>query len=298
MFAQPASASEPDRLPPWLTAAPRRLSAGHGLKAVLRAAELATVCEEARCPNLATCFERGVATFMILGETCTRACAFCAVDTGKPAPPDPAEPGRVARAAARMGLKHVVVTSVDRDDLSDGGAAAFVATIHALRRLVPDASVEVLTPDFRGAPGAVETVAAARPEVYNHNLETVPRLYEAVRPGADYEDSLALLERARTVAPDTLTKSGLMVGLGETDAELIDVFADLRRAGCDVLTLGQYLRPTARHRPVSRYLTPAAFAALKERALKMGFAYVAAGPRVRSSFGAAGLYRALREAGR
>jgi len=261
---------------------------------VLRGAGLATVCEEARCPNLATCFERGVATFMILGATCTRACAFCAVHTGTPRPPEPDEAERLANAAAAMGLRHVVITSVDRDDLADGGAGAFVAAIAAVRRRLPDATVEVLTPDFRGVPGAADRIAAAGPEVFNHNLETVPRLYDAVRPGADYRRSLDLLARVKALAPAAAVKSGLMVGLGETDAELLAVLADLREAGCDVLTLGQYLRPSARHRPVARYLTPHAFARLKAEAEALGFAHVAAGPRVRSSFNAAAHLKALR----
>jgi len=282
------------RLPDWIAGRPQALSAGDGLRRVLRGAGLATVCEEARCPNLATCFERGVATFMILGATCTRACAFCAVHTGTPRPPEPDEAERLANAAAAMGLRHVVITSVDRDDLADGGAGAFVAAIAAVRRRLPDATVEVLTPDFRGVPGAADRIAAAGPEVFNHNLETVPRLYDAVRPGADYRRSLDLLARVKALAPAAAVKSGLMVGLGETDAELLAVLADLREAGCDVLTLGQYLRPSARHRPVARYLTPHAFARLKAEAEALGFAHVAAGPRVRSSFNAAAHLKALR----
>ncbi|MDH5526613.1 MAG: lipoyl synthase [Nitrospirota bacterium] len=283
------------RLPPWMTGRPHAIGAADPLKAELRRAGLVTVCEEARCPNLAECFGRGVATFMILGDTCTRACAFCAVATGTPAPPDRSEPERLAQAAARMGLSHVVITSVDRDDLPDGGAGQFVAAIRAVRKALPAATVEVLTPDFQGNLQASLMVAEAGPEVFNHNLETVSRLYPDVRPGADYGGSLEVLAAVKEKFPHGVTKSGLMAGLGETDAELIDLFRDLRETGrCDVLTVGQYLRPTAAHRPVARYLTPAEFAGLKEKALKMGFHHVSAGPRVRSSFNAGGLLAALR----
>jgi lipoic acid synthetase len=297
MFAQPPlflpSVSPAPRLPRWVAGKARPLSAGHALRGVLRDSDLATVCEEARCPNLATCFERGVATFMVLGDTCTRACGFCAVNTGAPAPPDPDEPERLARAAARMGLKHVVVTSVDRDDLPDGGLSHFASCVAALRRRLPAATVEVLTPDFAGVENAAEAVAAMAPDVFNHNLETVPRLYATARAGAVYSRSLRLLAAVKAEAPEVVTKSGLMVGLGETDAELLATLADLRETGCDVLTLGQYLRPTAAHLPVSRYLTPEAFAELKRRAEGLGFRHVAAGPRVRSSFNAATHLRAL-----
>jgi lipoic acid synthetase len=234
---------------------------------------------------------------MVLGEVCTRACAFCAVETGTPAPPDPGEPGRLARAAARMALRHVVVTSVDRDDLADGGIGHFARTVAAIREALPEATVEVLTPDFRGVPDAAARVAALSADVFNHNVETVPRLYDAVRPGADYGRSLDLLREVKTAAPGIFVKSGLMVGLGETDEELIAVFRDLRAAGCDVLTVGQYLRPTARHRPVARYVPPEGFARLKETALALGFAHVAAGPMVRSSFHADGHFRAARRGG-
>jgi lipoyl synthase len=295
------AAPQPDagtlRLPRWVAARARPLGSGDGTRALLKRADLVTVCEEARCPNLAQCYGRGVATFMVLGDTCTRACAFCAVHTGTPAPPDPGEPERLARAAAGMGLRHVVVTSVDRDDLADGGIGHFARTVAALRAALPEATVEVLTPDFRGVPGAAARVAALGADVFNHNVETVPRLYDAVRPGADYRRSLDLLKGVKGLAPETWTKSGLMVGLGESDEELIAVFADLRAAGCDVLTVGQYLRPTARHRPVARYVPPEGFSALRGHAQRMGFAHVAAGPMVRSSFHADGHHRALRRKG-
>jgi len=292
------AAPQPDagtlRLPAWVAARARPLGSGDGTRAILKRADLVTVCEEARCPNLAHCYGRGVATFMVLGEVCTRACAFCAVQTGTPAPPDAGEPERLARAAAGMGLKHVVVTSVDRDDLADGGIAHFARTVAAIREALPEATVEVLTPDFRGVPDAATRVAAVGADVFNHNVETVPRLYDAVRPGADYRGSLDLLRGVKAAAPEIFVKSGLMVGLGETDEELLAVFSDLRAAGCDVLTVGQYLRPTARHRPVARYVPPEGFSRLKERAVAMGFAHVAAGPMVRSSFHADGHFRAAR----
>jgi lipoic acid synthetase len=295
------AAPQPDagtlRLPRWVAARARPLGSGDGTRALLKRADLVTVCEEARCPNLAHCYGRGVATFMVLGEVCTRACAFCAVDTGTPAPPDPGEPERLARAAAGMALRHVVVTSVDRDDLADGGIGHFARTVAAIREALPAATVEVLTPDFRGVPDAAARVAALGADVFNHNVETVPRLYDAVRPGADYGRSLDLLREVKTAAPGIFVKSGLMVGLGETDEELIAVFRDLRAAGCDVLTVGQYLRPTARHRPVARYVPPEGFARLKETALALGFAHVAAGPMVRSSFHADGHFRAARRGG-
>ena len=273
---------------------PAPLGAGDGMRAALRGVGVVTVCEEARCPNLSDCFERGVATFMILGDTCTRTCSFCSVAQGTPHEPEAGEPGRVAAAARELGLGHVVITSVNRDDLDDGGAGQFVATIEALREAVPEATVEVLTPDFGGRRDGARRIVDAGPQVFNHNLETVPRLYGAVRPGADYGRSLGLLAAAKSWRPEVVTKSGVMVGLGETDDELLILFRDLAATGCDVLTIGQYLRPTARQRPVSRYLTPAAFAHLKGLALEVGFKYVAAGARVRSSFNAGTLLGALR----
>lgn len=294
MLAAPPQDAGTGRLPRWVAARARPLGSGHDTRALLKTADLVTVCEEARCPNLAHCYGRGVATFMVLGEVCTRACAFCAVQTGTPAPPDLGEPARLARAAARMGLKHVVVTSVDRDDLDDGGVGHFARTVAAIREALPNAVVEVLTPDFRGVPDAAARIAAAGADVFNHNVETVPRLYGAVRPGAEYRRSLDLLQGVKAADVRVTTKSGLMVGLGETDAEVEAVFMDLRSAGCDVLTVGQYLRPTRGHRPVSRYVPPEGFTRLREKALALGFAHVAAGPMVRSSFHADGHFRALR----
>jgi lipoic acid synthetase len=254
------------------------------LKGLLRASGLHTVCEEARCPNIGECFQNGTATFMILGDVCTRACAFCAVTSGRPTGLDPAEPLRVARAATRLGLRHAVVTSVTRDDLPDGGASVFAATIRAVRRLSPDTSVEVLIPDFRGSREALAAVMAAAPDILNHNVETVARLYRRVRPKAVYSRSLELLARAREMDGDVITKSGLMVGLGEEHEELLAVMADLVAAGCDVLTIGQYLQPTPRHRTVARYYHPDEFAELARAGRRLGFRHVEAGPLVRSSY--------------
>lgn len=251
---------------------------------------LHTVCQSALCPNRGHCFSRGTATFMILGDRCTRRCPYCAVDKGGPAPVDPGEPERLADAVFRLGLRHVVVTSVTRDDLADGGAAQFAAVVEALRRRCPDATVELLVPDFGGSEEALDRVAAAGPAVLNHNLETVPRLYPVVRPEADYRRSLGLLSRAKAVAPRMVTKSGLMLGLGERKEEVLAVMADLREAGCDILTLGQYLRPSPAHLPVAEYLHPHRFAALRRAGLDMGFRAVFAGPLVRSSFHAGDIY--------
>jgi lipoic acid synthetase len=245
---------------------------------------LHTVCQEARCPNIGECWGHRTATFMLLGDTCTRNCGFCAVTHGRPLVVDPEEPGRVASAVARLGLRHVVVTSVDRDDLPDGGAAHFAATARAIRHLLPACRVEVLVPDFKGRLESAAEVASAPIDVFNHNLETVPRLYKRVRAGAGYERSLAVLARAGSVRPDLVTKSGLMLGLGETEDELLCVFRDLRGVGCDILTLGQYLRPSTDQLPVERYVPPEEFASLRERALALGFRHVEAGPLVRSSY--------------
>ncbi len=256
----------------------------HRMKRLLRARGLHSVCEEARCPNLADCFSRGTVTFMLLGDVCTRACRFCHVATGLGRPVDPAEPSNVAEAARELGLRHVVLTSVNRDDLPDQGSGQFARAIEALRDALPDATIEVLTPDFRGDAACIERVVDARPDVYNHNLETVPRLYPRVRIGARYERSLALLRRVRERAPDLVTKSGLMLGLGETREELLEVLRDLRSADVDCLTLGQYLRPTLRHLPVERYLEPGEFAELGLTARALGFRRVDSAPLVRSSF--------------
>jgi lipoic acid synthetase len=245
------------------------------------------VCEEARCPNRGACWSKRHVTFMLLGAVCTRACRFCAVATGRPSsPPDPGEPERVARAARRLGLAHVVLTSVNRDDLADGGAAHFAACVRAIRASRPDATVEVLTPDFQGDAGAVATVCHAAPDVYNHNVETVPRLYRRVRPGARFERSLAVLAEAKRRLPRGIVKSGLMLGLGETRDEVVEVLARLRGAGVDAATLGQYLQPTRAHLPVERFLEPGEFDALAQEGRRLGLAHVASGPLVRSSYNA------------
>jgi lipoic acid synthetase len=273
----------PER-PPWLKV---RFQAGGNyerLRTLMRDQGLHTVCEEARCPNIGDCWSRGTATFMILGDTCTRSCGFCAVATGRPGTLDRGEPARVALAIQQMGLRHAVITSVNRDELPDGGAGMFAETIRWTRRLSPDTTIEVLIPDFRGDEPALAAVMAARPEILNHNTETVPRLYREVRPQAIYERSLEVLRRAKALDPGALTKSGVMVGLGETRDELLTVFADLAAEGVDILTVGQYLQPTPAHLPLQRYWHPDEFAELKERALEMGFRHVESGPLVRSSY--------------
>jgi lipoic acid synthetase len=262
------------------------------LKGLMRHKRLHTVCEEARCPNIGECWEAGTATFMILGDTCTRACGFCAVKTGRPLGLDVGEPLRVAQTVRRMGLAHAVVTSVSRDDQPDGGAGMFAATIRWIRRLSPGTSVEVLIPDFRGHWEALAIVMDERPEIFNHNTETVRRLYRHVRPKASYGRSLELLRRAKETNHQGITKTGVMVGLGETKHELLLVMADLVDVGCDVLTLGQYLRPSTRHLPVARYYRPEEFEELAAAGRRLGFRHVEAGPLVRSS------YRAERQVAR
>lgn len=279
-----APAHMPRRHPPWLKVRAPGGPAYAETLATVNSLGLHTVCQEAHCPNIGECWGHKTATFMLLGDTCTRNCGFCAVTHGRPLSVDPAEPGRVATAVARLGLRHVVVTSVNRDDLPDGGAAHFAATARAIKALIPDCRVEVLIPDLQGDLVAVGTVVAAPIDVFNHNVETVPRLYRRVRPGARYERSLAVLEAASTGRPGLLVKAGLMVGLGEMEAELISVFDDLRRVGCGVLTVGQYLRPSQDHLPVERYVLPEEFAALRAQALSLGFRHVEAGPLVRSSY--------------
>jgi lipoic acid synthetase len=293
-----ATAREPK--PPWLKV---RFPAGERyqhIKSLLRENELHTVCEEAHCPNIGECFNSGTATFMILGDTCTRSCGFCAVTTGRPqAAPDPLEPFRLAQAVRTLGLDYVVITSVNRDDQPDGGASIFAGCIRAIRRDNPSRRVEVLIPDFMGNWDALAAVVRARPFVLNHNIETVPRLYGRVRPKARYQRSLELLRRAKELDPAMLTKSGLMVGLGETRDEVFDVMADLRASGVDLLTIGQYLRPSAQHLPIERYYAPGEFQPLRERGRALGFRNVEAGPLVRSSYRAhrqAGLESALQEA--
>lgn len=254
------------------------------LKGLMRTNNLHSVCEEAHCPNIGDCWERRTATFMILGAVCTRSCGFCAVDTGKPPVYDILEPGRVASAVAHLNLRHVVVTSVARDELPDGGAEIFARTIRAIHRKVPGCSVEVLIPDFKGSLDSLRTVVDAEPEILNHNTETIPRLYRRVRPQAKYDRTLELLGRVKELRPEMVTKTGIMVGLGETRAEIARVMRDLREVGCDVLTIGQYLRPSKEHLPLERYYTPAEFAELKEEGLAMGFSHVESGPLVRSSY--------------
>ena len=263
---------------------------------LMRRLALNTVCEEAACPNIGECWASGHATVMILGSVCTRKCAFCNVATGRPDLLDPHEPDRLADAVAELGLRHVVVTSVDRDDLPDGGAAHFVRCIERIRDAAPGTTVEVLTPDFQRKDGAVEAVARARPDVYNHNLETVPRLYRRVRPAARYAHSLWVLRRARETTPALFTKSGLMVGLGETEDEILAVMADMRAHDVDFLTIGQYLQPSPRHHPVVDYVHPDRFAAWREAARKMGFLMVSASPLTRSSYHADSDFQALRAA--
>jgi len=258
------------------------------LKRRMRAAKLHTVCEEAACPNIGECWGRHhTATFMILGDICTRACAYCNVTTGRPHSVDTAEPGRVAEAVRDLGLRYAVITSVDRDDLLDGGAGIFASTIREVHRAVPDCSVEVLIPDFQGSREALQHVMDAGPEVLNHNIETVRSVFRKVRPKGDYDLSLELLRRAREMRPETPAKSGLMVGLGETTDEVLETMRDLRAVGCQLLTIGQYLRPSPKHYPVSRFYEPGEFDELGAEGLRMGFRHVASGPLVRSSYHAA-----------
>jgi len=272
------------RHPDWLKV---RAPGGPGFvetAATVRELGLHTVCQEARCPNVGECWGHRTATFMLLGDVCTRNCGFCAVAHGRPQTVDADEPRRVAEGVARLGLRHVVVTSVDRDDLPDGGAAQFAATARAIKAMLPDCRIEVLVPDFKGRSASVVEVAEAPIDVFNHNLETVPRLYPRVRAGARYGRSLGVLREAKAVRAGFLTKAGLMLGLGEQETELLSVFTDLRAVDCDVLTLGQYLRPSQDHLPVERYVHPDEFTALRERALALGFRHVEAGPLVRSSY--------------
>lgn len=281
-----AQARAPLAKPVWIRV--RAASAGsrfYEIKRILREQRLHTVCEEASCPNIGECFGRGTATFMILGDLCTRRCPFCDVAHGRPLPPDPDEPLHLAQTIARLGLRYVVITSVDRDDLRDGGAQHFVDCIRAVRAHAPATTVEVLVPDFRGRlERALEVLEGGLPDVMNHNLETVPRLYVRARPGGDYGHSLRLLEEFRRRHPEVPTKSGLMVGLGESDAEILEVMRDLRAHSVDMLTLGQYLQPSPDHLPVERYVDPEGFARLERAALAMGFRHAAVGALVRSSY--------------
>ena len=276
------------RLPEWIRT--KSFEGIHDTKRTLRSYKVSTVCEEARCPNIGECYSRPTATFMILGSRCTRNCGFCSVESSAPEPIDPKEPARVALAAKEMRLKYVVITSVTRDDLPDGGAGHFARAVYAVRKHLLDVKVEVLTPDFQGDTDALLTVLSSRPDVFGHNVETVPRLYLVVRPRADYIRSLQILKYAKKIAPDVHTKSGLMLGLGETLDEVSDVLKDLSNAGCDFVTIGQYLRPSRKNLPVIEYIRPEIFESLRNRALDMGFKYVASSPLVRSSMNAEEMY--------
>jgi lipoic acid synthetase len=278
--------SAPQPKPPWIRVrAPRDDSRYSEIKAILRGQKLHTVCEEASCPNIGECFGKGTATFMILGDICTRRCPFCDVGHGRPLPPDADEPRHLAETIAQLGLAYVVITSVDRDDLRDGGAQHFVHCIRAVRAAAPGTRLEILVPDFRGRlDRALAVLAATPPDVLNHNLETVPRLYRTARPGADYGHSLKLLQAFKRLHPGVPTKSGLMVGLGETDEEIAQVMLDLRAHDVDMLTIGQYLQPSPHHLPVERYVEPRIFQAFEDQARALGFRHAAIGPMVRSSY--------------
>ncbi len=296
----PEKAHRPDNpalpKPPWIRVKAPNSPEYRETRDLMRALKLNTVCEEAACPNIGQCWKERHATVMILGSVCTRACTFCNVATGRPDQLDPHEPSRVGEAAAKLGLNHIVVTSVDRDDLPDGGAEQFVRTIEAIRRDAPNTTIEVLTPDFLKKDGALEAVVAARPDVFNHNLETVPRLYGEVRPGARYFASLRLLDRVKELDPAMFTKSGLMVGLGEEKPEVLQVMDDLRAARVDFLTLGQYLQPTPKHHRVDRFITPDEFESYRQMAFGKGFLMVASSPLTRSSYLAGDDFAQLRAA--
>ena len=296
----PEKAHKPDnpvaRKPAWIRVKAPNSAEYHETRRLMRELRLNTVCEEAACPNIGECWKQKHATVMILGSVCTRACTFCNVATGKPDQLDPHEPQHVAEAVARLGLSHIVVTSVDRDDLGDGGAQQFVRTIEAIRALAPATTIEVLTPDFLKKEGAIEAVVAARPDIYNHNLETVPRLYAEVRPGARYFQSLRLLDRVKALAPGMFTKSGMMVGLGEDKAEVLQVMDDLRAADVDFLTVGQYLQPTPKHHAVHRFVPPDEFESYRKLAYGKGFLMVSASPLTRSSYFAGDDFAKLRAA--
>jgi len=276
------------RLPEWIKV--KGFNGIHDTKRILRHHNVTTVCEEARCPNIGKCYAKPTATFMILGSKCTRNCGFCSVASSMPEHPDPEEPVRVAQAAKEMGLKYVVITSVTRDDLPDGGAGHFASTVHAIRNKLSDAKIEVLTPDFRGNIGALMVVLSSRPDILGHNVETVPRLYPTVRSQADYTRSLHMLKSVKEIVPDMHIKSGLMLGLGETFDEVIAVLKDLCSSGCDSVTIGQYLRPSKKNLPVVEYIPPEIFERLRNRALDMGFKSVASSPLVRSSLDAEDIF--------
>jgi lipoic acid synthetase len=278
--------SYPQRRPPWIKVRAPTSEAYHEIKRLMRAKALHTVCEEAHCPNIGECWGHRTATFLILGDTCTRNCRFCNVKTGRPGPLDPDEPEHVAQAVQAMGLKHAVITSVDRDDLPDGGASVFAAVIRRIRQLQPGCTVEVLIPDFRGRIEPLKVVMGERPDILNHNVETVPRLFRTIQPQCRYEWSLTVLRNAKVLWPEAITKSGLMVGLGETVDEVLEVMRDLHELDVDILTIGQYLQPTKQHAPIVRYYTPEEFEMFRERGCEMGFRWVESGPLVRSSYNA------------
>lgn len=281
------------RLPPWLKRAGTRCVAVHRAKASLRKGKLNTVCEQARCPNIGECFALKTATYLILGNICTRKCLFCAIAHGDPQPPDPDEPQRVAAHAARLGMRHVVITSVTRDDLVDGGAGHFALTVAAVRRTNPESTIEILTPDFGGSRDSLRIVCEAKPHVFNHNIETVRRLTPRIRSQASYDQSLDVLAQARRILGPGRIKSGIMLGLGEREDEVIEAIRDLKDAGCDMLTMGQYLPPRSTAMPVASYVHPNEFTMLARRAKAMGFASVVAGPNVRSSYHAADAHDAI-----
>lgn len=283
------------RRPDWLRPAPLRMSTLARMKHFTRGLRLHTVCESAQCPNRQECFSSGMATFMILGDICTRNCTFCAVRHGAPLSPDPAEPRHLAQAVKQMGLRYAVITSVTRDDLKDGGAKHFAEAIQEIRKLGYDLQVEVLIPDFKGSTDALETVIDAGPVVINHNIETVPRLYPEVRPQANFECSLELLKNAKRIKPEMLTKSGIMLGLGESREEIVEVMTRLRKSGCELLTVGQYLQTSFKHHPVVRYVTPSEFEEYKATARSFGFRDARIGPLVRSSYHAADMFRTARQ---
>ena len=284
------------RKPNWIRVKAPNSSAYHETRSLMQELNLTTVCEEAACPNIGECWSKKHATMMILGSICTRACSFCNVTTGRPSAVDVFEPENVAEAVVRLGLEHIVITSVDRDDLADGGASQFASTVKAIRDLSPATTIEILTPDFLRKDGALEQVVEAKPDVFNHNLETVPRLYPTVRPGARYFHSLKLLEKVKELDPTLFTKSGLMVGLGESLEEVYQVMDDMRSADIDFLTIGQYLQPTVKHHPLDRFIEPKEFNEIEKRAYGKGFLMVSASPLTRSSYHAGEDFKALRDA--
>lgn len=287
------SGDKPQRLPPWVRRTVLNTEENRQTRQILKSQGLNTICEAGRCPNKGECWSQGTATFMLMGSVCTRTCRFCSVNKGRPEALDPTEPLRIVEAARQLGLRHVVLTSVNRDELPDQGAQHFATTIRLLYEGVPGIAVEVLTPDFQGRRDCIATVLGAKPIVYNHNVETVPRLYKRVRPGSKYKRSLAVLQMAKEIDPNIHTKSGLMLGLGEERAEVLSVMEDLRAVGCDFITLGQYLRPTRDNLPVDRYVTPEEFDELRDLGWQLGFKMVHSGPLVRSSYHASELAEKL-----